>query len=68
MEMTQARPNTISLVRKSTHWRDVAAGWHTWRVTGRCISCKKETTRTVVGTRLDASQTNLVCRSCDDAS
>jgi hypothetical protein len=43
--------SSIRLVEKSTHWKDIAAGWHCWEVVVRLSNGKQVVDNRIWGTR-----------------
>ena len=56
--------NHVRLLKASTHWKDQAVGWHTWRGEVLCPICKKGSPATVTGTNDDAHNYTGPCDQC----
>lgn len=56
----------VTLVKRSTDWKDRAAGWHKWKGIATCPTCGKRYSTTLSGTREAAENFNGECEACDD--
>lgn len=54
----------IVLVKKSTHWKDKAVGYHKWQGVVKCSDCNKEAKATIWGTRDSALAYSGPCDKC----
>lgn len=67
------KPVSIELSKKSTHWKDRAAGFHMWKITlPLCPRCqRKNAIMTLAGTKgqidhfLSNHEDRICCDRCD---
>jgi len=58
--------NVVRLVGPSHYSKDMVAGWHRYRVSGLCRTCREPFTMELMGTLEDLERQSIDCDRCLD--